>query len=247
MRHQEQIVEAKKLLAHLDQRTTALADGIYRNPVDRLHLREAGGARARAVLSQRRDQHRPSAPCCRSPGDWMTHDYTGVPILILRRGDGTLGAFLNVCRHRGARIAEGSGNGARRFSLPLSRLDLRARRQPDGTARRGFFRRGRARDARAARAAGRREIRDDLGWRAARQALRHRRPARRGGRRSRRLRARHLPPLRNPRAAPKDELEARRRHVRRDLSPAASASRTRSTRCSTATAARSTRSAATTG
>ena len=33
MRRQEQIAEARKLLAHLDQRTTALADGIYRNPV----------------------------------------------------------------------------------------------------------------------------------------------------------------------------------------------------------------------
>ena len=33
MRRPEQIAEAKKLPAHLDWRTTALADGIYRNPV----------------------------------------------------------------------------------------------------------------------------------------------------------------------------------------------------------------------
>jgi phenylpropionate dioxygenase-like ring-hydroxylating dioxygenase large terminal subunit len=40
----------------------------------------------------------------------MTHDFTGGPILLVRRQDGTLGA--NVCRHRGARIAKGSGNGS---------------------------------------------------------------------------------------------------------------------------------------
>jgi phenylpropionate dioxygenase-like ring-hydroxylating dioxygenase large terminal subunit len=48
----------------------------------------------------------------------MTHDYAGVPILILRRADGSLGAFLNVCRHRGARIAEGCGKDAKSLSCP---------------------------------------------------------------------------------------------------------------------------------
>src|SRR5271169_6620403 len=33
MRREDQIVEARKLLAYLKNRTTALADGIYRNPV----------------------------------------------------------------------------------------------------------------------------------------------------------------------------------------------------------------------
>src|SRR5207253_950808 len=53
-----------------------------------------------------------------------------------------------------------------------------------------------------------------------------RRPARRSGGRSRRLCARRLPSLRDPGAAAGDELEARRRHVLRDLSPEPSASRT---------------------
>ena len=33
MRRQVQIAEARKLLSHIDNRTTALADGVYRNPV----------------------------------------------------------------------------------------------------------------------------------------------------------------------------------------------------------------------
>ena len=48
----------------------------------------------------------------------MTHDYAGVPILLVRRDDGALAAFLNVCRHRGARIVEGSGSRAHSFSCP---------------------------------------------------------------------------------------------------------------------------------
>jgi phenylpropionate dioxygenase-like ring-hydroxylating dioxygenase large terminal subunit len=48
----------------------------------------------------------------------MTHDYSGFPILLVRHEDGSLRAFLNVCRHRGARVAEGCGKGARGFSCP---------------------------------------------------------------------------------------------------------------------------------
>jgi hypothetical protein len=33
MRHKDQVAEAHKLLSYLDTRATALADGVYRNPV----------------------------------------------------------------------------------------------------------------------------------------------------------------------------------------------------------------------
>ena len=39
-----------------------------------------------------------------------------MPILLVRQPDGMLSASLNVCRHRGARVAEGCGNGAGSFS-----------------------------------------------------------------------------------------------------------------------------------
>lgn len=45
------------------------------------------------------------------PGDFFTHDDTGVPILLTRDKTGEVKAFLNVCRHRGARLKnEGCGN-----------------------------------------------------------------------------------------------------------------------------------------
>src|SRR5262249_14908541 len=51
------------------------------------------------------------------PGDWRTDDLTGVPILVVRGRDGVLRAFLNVCRHRGAKVVEGCGS-AKAFSCP---------------------------------------------------------------------------------------------------------------------------------
>lgn len=117
MLRETQISEARKLLHYLDERTTALADDVYRNPVSSYTCPQQ-------LERERELFFRKGAFCVGlsallpKPGDWMTHDYAGVPILLARAQDGALGAFLNVCRHRGARIAEGSGNGRRDFSCP---------------------------------------------------------------------------------------------------------------------------------
>src|SRR5437763_3714108 len=41
-----------------------------------------------------------------------------MPILVVRGEAGTLRAFANVCRHRGARVVEGCGSGKRALSCP---------------------------------------------------------------------------------------------------------------------------------
>ncbi|RDI46418.1 aromatic ring-hydroxylating oxygenase subunit alpha [Nocardia mexicana] len=46
----------------------------------------------------------------RDPGDYLTTDVAGVPVVVLRGRDDTLRAFVNVCRHRANVIATGSGN-----------------------------------------------------------------------------------------------------------------------------------------
>jgi phenylpropionate dioxygenase-like ring-hydroxylating dioxygenase large terminal subunit len=53
-----------------------------------------------------------------NPGDFLTEDLAPVPILVVRTGDGALRAFVNICRHRGARLVRGCGAGAERFSCP---------------------------------------------------------------------------------------------------------------------------------
>lgn len=52
-----------------------------------------------------------------NPGDYGTRRLLGRPIIIARDKQGQLGAFYNMCRHRGVEVAEGSGN-ARFFRCP---------------------------------------------------------------------------------------------------------------------------------
>lgn len=51
-------------------------------------------------------------------GQFITHDTTGVPILVTRNREGEVQAFLNVCRHRGARLEGRACGEARSFSCP---------------------------------------------------------------------------------------------------------------------------------
>jgi choline monooxygenase len=44
------------------------------------------------------------------PGDYYTVTFAGVPLLIVRGDDGGVQAFVNSCRHRGAKVASGKGN-----------------------------------------------------------------------------------------------------------------------------------------
>ncbi len=53
----------------------------------------------------------------RDPGSFFTFEYAGEPILVTRDKAGQLNAFSNVCRHRGAVVAEGAGT-CRTFTCP---------------------------------------------------------------------------------------------------------------------------------
>lgn len=50
----------------------------------------------------------------KAPGSFLTAELAGVPILVVRDADGTLRAFLNVCRHRAAPLlTEPCGNATK--------------------------------------------------------------------------------------------------------------------------------------
>jgi nitrite reductase/ring-hydroxylating ferredoxin subunit len=51
------------------------------------------------------------------PGDYYATEIAGKPILLVRGKDGVAHAFLNACRHRGVKIAEGCGH-AKGFTCP---------------------------------------------------------------------------------------------------------------------------------
>ena len=52
------------------------------------------------------------------PGDFITKDVCGSPILVARQSDGGVKAFLNVCRHRGATVELRESGRCRRFVCP---------------------------------------------------------------------------------------------------------------------------------
>ncbi|MEO5901328.1 MAG: aromatic ring-hydroxylating dioxygenase subunit alpha [Ilumatobacteraceae bacterium] len=55
---------------------------------------------------------------CAQPGSYLTGTFGGVPIAVVRQTDGSLRAMVNACRHRGAPVLAGRGEGLRRMSCP---------------------------------------------------------------------------------------------------------------------------------
>ena len=53
-----------------------------------------------------------------NPGDYLAHEVIDTGLLLVRGQDGIARAYINACRHRGARLAEGMGS-KKSFSCPF--------------------------------------------------------------------------------------------------------------------------------
>ena len=117
MDHALQTSLVHRVLAHLERRTTdhepepsRLAIGAYADPV-RLE-REIGKLFRELPLAIAH------ASTLAQPGDFISHDASGVPLLVVRGDDGVVRAFVNICRHRGTRV-EGAPCGSKKaFTCP---------------------------------------------------------------------------------------------------------------------------------
>ena len=97
----------ERVLSHVRNGTTDLGDEVWREPVD--HYRsEERFHREIALLRRLPVPFCPSA-ALREPGAYVARAAAGVPILAVRGEDGTVRAFRNACRHRGAEVASGTG------------------------------------------------------------------------------------------------------------------------------------------
>ena len=116
MRHSEQVALIRRIFDHMRAGTTDRG-AVAGSPVTR-YLSAERLARERAMI-----RSLPVMICASSqvahPGDWFTHDLSGVPILVTRDRNGVLRAFINACRHRGARVVGGEcGSGRRNIICP---------------------------------------------------------------------------------------------------------------------------------
>ena len=117
MQHLAQVDLGRRFFSQLDERSTALAPGLYRNPVSDYTCEKQAALEARVFFREHPLVLGLSGDLP-NPGDYLTNDLTGTPILVVRGEDGGVAAFLNVCRHRGAKVAQGCGAGKKVFTCP---------------------------------------------------------------------------------------------------------------------------------
>lgn len=103
---------------HIANKTTADAGGIMRVPMSDFTCRQ--------LSAQEQDVLFRNTPLCMGlssalpePGTYWSDNETGIPILMVRDGEGRFRAYANVCRHRGAR-SHPKGAGRKRASCVLT-------------------------------------------------------------------------------------------------------------------------------
>jgi phenylpropionate dioxygenase-like ring-hydroxylating dioxygenase large terminal subunit len=100
------------------RRTTTLADDVLHIPADRYvsdHLHE----REQRHLFREQPVFACLSVDVPAPGDAVTLDVGGVPVVVVRGSDRRVRAYVNVCRHRGATVVRSSTRALHALSCPF--------------------------------------------------------------------------------------------------------------------------------
>lgn len=117
MKQATQIDLVRRIKAHLEARTTdSAAAGATLDVAT--YLDETRYAREVEVLFRSGPVAVAHVSELASPGDFVTRNVCGTPLLIVRRDDGAIAAFLNVCRHRGTQVEPRACGSAKAFACP---------------------------------------------------------------------------------------------------------------------------------
>lgn len=106
-----------ELLALKASRTPFLDDCVAHSPVVQ-YLSEAHFAREYEAVIHRLPFAAAHVSELGGAGAFLLCDVHGLPVLLTRDQEGQPHAFLNVCRHRGARLVEAAAGCANRFTCP---------------------------------------------------------------------------------------------------------------------------------
>ena len=100
-----------ELLAQLDEGRNVDAGVMYRNPTASYTCPDIA-RREQELFFRDHPQLIALSGSLPEPGSYLTVEDFGVPVLATRDSSGRFRAFVNACRHRGARVAEGAGKSA---------------------------------------------------------------------------------------------------------------------------------------
>jgi phenylpropionate dioxygenase-like ring-hydroxylating dioxygenase large terminal subunit len=115
--HTTQVEVIERWLAMHRNGTTQLADDVMELDTS-VYTSHEWFAAERVALFQERAVVACLSADVREPGDFVTLDAGGVPLLVVRDDDGTVRAFVNACRHRATQVAHGCGT-AKNFACPF--------------------------------------------------------------------------------------------------------------------------------
>ena len=117
MKREVELSILDELLRQLDAKRNVDAGVMYRNPTSVYTCADVA-RREREVFFRDHPQLIALSGSLPEPGSFLTVDDFGVPVLATRDADGRFRAFVNACRHRGARVAEGRGESTH-FKCPF--------------------------------------------------------------------------------------------------------------------------------
>ncbi len=118
MRHEKQVETLNKLLALREQgRDEEMLGEVVHIPV-RNYTDPDIFEREMATAFSDYPMIAGHASSVREPGSYLLSDWDRFPYVVVRDRGGTLRAFLNVCRHRGARLVSGEEDRLKAFVCP---------------------------------------------------------------------------------------------------------------------------------
>ncbi|MFZ1890064.1 MAG: aromatic ring-hydroxylating dioxygenase subunit alpha [Candidatus Binataceae bacterium] len=117
MRPERQRALLEQYLGFRDGEWTDVADASMRNPASAYV--DPGRFQLEMEMLFRKRPVPVGLSCeCSEPGSYLTGRLGSMPIAVVRQPDGSLRAFLNACRHRGAPVLSGNGAGLRAMVCP---------------------------------------------------------------------------------------------------------------------------------
>lgn len=118
MKHETTVRIIKELMSQLDENRNIDAGVQYRLPTSDYVCRDLASREWNAFFREHPQVIGLSGDLPES-GSFFTMDDFGVPVLATRSKDGRFRAFLNACRHRGARVSQEPKGKAARFTCPF--------------------------------------------------------------------------------------------------------------------------------